>query len=97
MSSFCGAAAALCAEYTLPNVSQTVIITRMEGRTPVPEAEQLAKLAAHGATMVIFLSIGLVEKVQQALLESGGYRPGTPAAVVYKATWPCLLYTSRCV
>ena len=88
VSSFCGAAAALCAEYTLPNVSQTVIITRMEGRTPVPEAEQLEKLAAHGATMVIFLSIGLVDKVQQALLESGGYRPGTPAAVVYKATWP---------
>ena len=98
----CGAAAALCAEYTLPNVSQTVIITRMEGRTPVPEAEQLEQLAAHGATMVIFLSIGLVDKVQQALLESGGYRPDTPAAVVYKATWPeqkvvrctCLLYTS---
>ena len=61
VSSFCGAAAALCAEYTLPNVSQTVIITRMEGRTPVPEAEQLEKLAAHGATMVIFLSIGLVD------------------------------------
>ena len=57
-------------------------------RTPVPEAEQLAKLAAHGATMVIFLSIGLVDKVRQALLESGGYRPDTPAAVVYKATWP---------
>lgn len=88
VSSFCGAAAALCAEYTLPNVSQTVIITRMEGRTPVPETEQLAKLAAHGATMVIFLSIGLVDKVRQALLESGGYRPDTPAAVVYKATWP---------
>ena len=88
VSSFCGAAAALCAEYTLPNVSQTVIITRMEGRTPVPEAEQLAKLAAHGATMVIFLSIGLVDKVQQVLLESGGYRHDTPAAVVYKATWP---------
>ena len=84
----CGAAAALCAEYTLPNVSQTVIITRMEGRTPVPEAEQLEKLAAHGATMVIFLSIGLVDKVQQALLESGGYTADTPAAVVYKATWP---------
>ena len=88
VSSFCGAAAALCAEYTLPNVSQTVIITRMEGRTPVPEAEQLAKLASHGATMVIFLSIGLVDKVQQALLSSGGYRSDTPAAVVYKATWP---------
>ena len=88
VSAFCGAAAALRAEYTLPGVSQTVIITRMEGRTPVPEAEQLEKLAAHGATMVIFLSIGLVDKVQQALLESGGYRPDTPAAVVYKATWP---------
>ena len=88
VSAFCGAAAALRAEYTLPNVSQTVIITRMEGRTPVPEAEQLEKLAAHGATMVIFLSIGLVDKVQQAILESGGYRPDTPAAVVYKATWP---------
>ena len=88
VSAFCGAAAALRAEYTLPDVSQTVIITRMEGRTPVPEAEQLEKLAAHGATMVIFLSIGLVDKVQQALLESGGYRPDTPVAVVYKATWP---------
>ena len=88
VSSFCGAAAALCAEYTLPTVSQTVIITRMEGRTPVPEKEQLAKLASHGATMVIFLSIGLVEKVQAALLEGGAYTSDTPAAVVYKATWP---------
>lgn len=88
MSSFCGAAAALNAEYTLPTVSQTVIITRMEGRTPVPEKEKLASLAAHGATMVIFLSIGLVDKVQQALLEGGAYTPDTPAAVVYKATWP---------
>ena len=87
VSSFCGAAAALCAEYTLPNVSQTVIITRMEGRTPVPERETLARLASHGATMVIFLSIGLVDKVQEALLQ-GAYTPGTPAAVVYKATWP---------
>ena len=88
VSSFCGAAAALGAEYTLPGVSQTVIITRMAGRTPVPEGEEIASLARHGATMVIFLSIGLVDKVQQALLESGGYRPDTPAAVVYKATWP---------
>ncbi len=78
VSSFCGAAAALCAEYTLPNVSQTVIITRMEGRTPVPEAEQLAKLAAHGATMVIFLSIGLVDKVQQALLSRAAATAPTP-------------------
>jgi len=88
VSSFCGAAAALNAEYTLPGVSQTVIITRMEGRTPVPEKEKLASLAAHGATMVIFLSIGLVDKVQQALLAGGAYTPDTPAAVVYKATWP---------
>lgn len=87
VSSFCGAAAALRAEYTLPGVSQTVIITRMEGRTPVPPREQLASLAAHGATMVIFLSIGLVEQVQAALLQ-GAYRADTPAAVVYKATWP---------
>ena len=87
VSSFCGAAAALNAEYTLPTVSQTVIITRMEGRTPVPERETLARLASHGATMVIFLSIGLVDKVQEALLQ-GAYTPGTPAAVVYKATWP---------
>ena len=88
VSSFCGAAAALNAEYTLPTVSQTVIITRMEGRTPVPEKEKLASLAAHGATMVIFLSIGLVDKVQQALLAGGAYTSDTPAAVVYKATWP---------
>ena len=87
VSSFCGAAAALNAEYTLPGVSQTVIITRMEGRTPVPEGERLAALAAHGATMVIFLSIGLIDKVQAALLQ-GAYTAATPAAVVYKATWP---------
>ena len=87
-SSFCGAAAALNAEYTLPSVSQTVIITRMEGRTPVPEKEKLQSLAAHGATMVIFLSIGLVNQVQQALLQGGAYTSSTPAAVVYKATWP---------
>ena len=88
VSSFCGAAAALNAEYTLPAISQTVIITRMEGRTPVPEKEKLASLAAHGATMVIFLSVGLIDKVQQALLAGGAYTPETPAAVVYKASWP---------
>lgn len=88
VSSFCGAAAALNAEYTLPTISQTVIITRMEGRTPVPEKEKLASLAAHGATMVIFLSVGLIDKVQQALLAGGAYTPETPAAVVYKASWP---------
>ena len=87
VSSFCGAAAALNAEYTLPGISQTVIITRMEGRTPVPEREKLAALAAHGATMVIFLSMAWVDKVQAALLQ-GAYTEETPAAVVYKATWP---------
>ena len=87
VSSFCGAAAALNAEYTLPGISQTVIITRMEGRTPVPEREKLAALAAHGATMVIFLSAGMVGRVQEALLQ-GAYKPDTPAAVVYKASWP---------
>ena len=87
VSSFCGAAAALNAEYTLPGVSQSVIITRMEGRTPVPEGENLASLAAHGATMVIFLSAGMLEGVQEALLQ-GAYTPSTPAAIVYKATWP---------
>lgn len=87
VSSFCGAAAALGAEYTLPEVSQSVIITRMAGRTPVPEKEEIAKLAVHQATMVIFLSAGMMGELQEKLLE-GGYRPHTPAAIVYKATWP---------
>ena len=87
VSSFCGAAAALDAEYTLPGVSQSVIITRMAGRTPVPERESLAALAAHGATMVIFLSAGMLPQVQAALLQ-GAYTEDTPAALVYKATWP---------
>lgn len=87
VSSFCGAAAALRAEYTLPDVSQTVIITRAAGRTPVPERESIRSLAAHGATMVLFLSTGLAEKLQGELI-AGGYPGDTPAAVVYKATWP---------
>ena len=87
VSSFCGAAAAACAEYTLPGVSQTVIITRMAGRTPVPEREGIAALAAHGATMVVFLSAGMLDGLQAALLQ-GAYTPDTPAALVYKATWP---------
>lgn len=86
VSSFCGAAAALKAEYTLPDVSQTVIITRMAGRTPVPEKEEMSKLAAHGATMVIFLSTGLLKELREQLLQ-GGYQEDTPAAIVYKATW----------
>lgn len=87
VSSFCGAAAAACAEYTLPGVSQTVIITRMAGRTPVPEREGIAALAAHGATMVVFLSAGMLDGLQAVLLQ-GAYTPDTPAALVYKATWP---------
>ena len=87
VSSFCGAAATLKAEYTLPDVSQTVIITRMEGRTPVPEKEKIRLLASHGATMVLFLSTGLVKGLQDELI-AGGYAPETPAAIVYKATWP---------
>ena len=87
VSSFCGAAAALKAEYTLPGVSQTVILTRMEGRTPVPERERIEALAAHGASMVIFLSAGRLGELSGRLIE-GGYSPDTPAAIVYKATWP---------
>lgn len=87
VSSFCGAAAAAEAEYTLPGISQSVIITRMAGRTPVPERESIASLAAHGATMVIFLSAGMLDGLQEALLQ-GHYTVQTPAAIVYKATWP---------
>lgn len=86
VSSFCGAASALNLEYTLPDVSQTVIITRMAGRTPVPEKEEIAKLASHRATMVVFLSTGLLEKLSERLI-AGGYTADTPAAIVYKATW----------
>ncbi|MCB6993591.1 precorrin-4 C(11)-methyltransferase [bacterium 210820-DFI.6.37] len=87
VSSFCGAAAALKAEYTLPDVSQTVIITRMAGRTPVPEKEEMSLLASHQATMAIFLSTGLLDSLKERLL-AGGYQEDTPAAIVYKATWP---------
>ena len=87
VSSFCGAASSLKTEYTLPDVSQTVIITRSAGRTPVPERQSIASLAAHQATMVLFLSTSLTEKLQSELL-SGGYSGETPVAVVYKATWP---------
>ena len=86
VSSFCGAAAALKAEYTLPDVTQTVIITRIAGRTAVPEEEKISSLAAHNATMIIFLSAGLINEVMTELL-SGGYDKKTPAAIVYKATW----------
>ena len=87
VSSFIGAAAALNAEYTLPGVSQTVILTRMAGRTPVPEKEEISKLASHGATMVVFLTSTMLAELSQRLIE-GGYAPDSPAAIVYKATWP---------
>lgn len=86
VSSFCGAAAALKAEYTLPDVSQTVILTRMSGRTPVPEMESIESLASHNATMVIFLSTGMLDELSERLIK-GGYTADTPAAIVYKATW----------
>ena len=86
VSSFSGAAAALNLEYTLPNVSQSVVITRMAGRTPVPEKESIESFAAHQATMVVFLSTGMLEELSRRLIK-GGYKPDTPAAIVYKATW----------
>lgn len=87
VSSFCGAASALNLEYTLPDISQSVVITRMAGRTPVPEKESIESFAAHQATMVIFLSTGMLRELSAELIR-GGYAPETPAAVVYKATWP---------
>lgn len=87
VSSMCGAAAALRVEYTLPGVSQSVIITRMEGRTPVPERESIRLLAAHQTTMIIFLSSGMTKKLAEELI-AGGYPEQTPCAIVYKATWP---------
>lgn len=87
VSSFCGAAAALGAEYTLPAVSQSLVITRMAGRTPVPERERLSAMSASGASMVLFLSAGLLEGVTRELT-MGAYTEDTPAAIVYKATWP---------
>ena len=87
VSAFCGAAAALQMEYTLPNISQSVIITRMAGRTPVPEKESIESFAAHNATMVIFLSTGMLEELSERLI-AGGYSKDTSAAIVYKATWP---------
>ena len=87
VSAFSGAAAALDLVYTLPGISQTVIITRAEGRTPVPERENLRALAAHRSTIVLFLSAGMTGKVSEELI-AGGYSKDTPAAIVYKASWP---------
>lgn len=87
VSAVFGAAASLACEYTLPDVTQTLILTRAEGKTPVPEKENLRSLAAHRASLVLYLSSGLARKVRQELL-IGGYEEDTPVAVVYKATWP---------
>ena len=87
VSSFCGAAASLDMEYTLPGITQSVIITRMEGRTKVPEKESVEALASHGATMVFFLSAGDTERLSERLI-AGGVDEDTPCAIVYKATWP---------
>lgn len=86
VSSFLAAAASMKKEYTLPGVSQTVILTRMEGRTPVPEKEKIISLAKHGATMIIFLSVNKIDVMVRLIQDS--YRLDTPVAVVYKASWP---------
>lgn len=82
-----GAAASLNLEYTLPDISQSLIITRMEGKTSVPEKESIESFAAHQASMAIYLSAGMMEELQERLI-SGGYDKNTSAAIVYKATWP---------
>ena len=82
-----GAAASLNLEYTLPGVSQSLIITRMEGRTPVPEKESIESFAAHNASMAVYLSTGMLDELSERLIK-GGYKNTTPAAIVYKATWP---------
>lgn len=87
VSSFLASAAALKQEYTLPGISQTVIITRMEGRTPMPDKEKLHMLAAHQATMCVFLSVQAIDKVMDEL-KKGGYSGDTPVAIVVRATWP---------
>ena len=87
VSAFSGAAASLNLEYTLPGISQTLILTRVEGRTPMPEGESLSSLASHKSSMALFLSSSLLEKVKEELL-AGGFDADTPACIVYKATWP---------
>ena len=82
-----GAAASMDLEYTLPGLSQSLVITRMAGRTAVPEKESIESWAAHGATMAIYLSTGMLEELSKRLV-AGGYKEDTPAAIAYKATWP---------
>lgn len=87
VSSFLGAASALRVEYTVPEISQSLIITRMAGRTPVPEKESLRSFASHNTSMAIFLSVQGIDEVVRELIE-GGYKSSTPCCVIYKATWP---------
>ena len=87
VSSVFAAAAALNCEFTLPSVSQSLVLTRVEGRTPVPSGEELRRFAAHGCTIALFLSCGLLERAREELL-AGGLSPQTPAALVYRASWP---------
>ncbi len=82
-----GAAASLGMEYTLPDISQTLILTRMEGKTPVPEKEKIGNLAAAQASMAVYLSAGMLDKLQEELI-GGGYPKDTPAAIAYKVSWP---------
>lgn len=82
-----GAASSLNLEYTLPGISQSLIITRMEGRTEVPEKESIESFAAHRASMAIYLSAGMIRELSRRLVK-GGYAKETPAALIYKATWP---------
>ena len=86
VSSFVASAAAIKKEFTLPDVSQTVICTRLEGRTPVPEGESLESLASHKASMAIFLSVQMIDSVVERL--GRYYEKETPVAVIQKATWP---------
>lgn len=87
VSACLGAAASLNLEYTLPDISQSLIITRMEGKTKVPPRESIESFAAHQASMAIYLSTGMLEELSKRLI-AGGYKKDTPAAIVYKATWP---------
>ncbi len=82
-----GAAASMDLEYTLPGISQSLILTRMAGRTDVPETESIESWAAHHASMAIYLSTGMLEELSSRLI-AGGYSEDTPAAIIYKATWP---------
>ncbi|RMC96013.1 precorrin-4 C(11)-methyltransferase [Clostridium autoethanogenum] len=85
VSSFTAAAAAINREFTLPSISQTIILTRVEGRTPVPEKENLERLASVGASMALFLSVSMIDKVVEKLKK--GYGRNVPIAVIQKATW----------